>query len=148
MWRQDPPSIPQLTVPVSVPIECQRKAYAAKDIEAQAAAYLALVAFYFLLSVGEYMLPRKVKCTEVWKQVTCTVTLRIGNMGCNKDGKLLARNPPITMLLQEDAAMLKINNPPSSHQQTALSNQSTCKARASRAQTWKNNRFPFVFVCK
>eukprot|EP00957_Ditylum_brightwellii_P095757 7296235-Ditylum_brightwellii.AAC.1 len=59
MRRQDPPSIPQLAVPVSVPIECHRMAYATKDIGAHAAADLALVAFFFLLRVGEYTLPRK-----------------------------------------------------------------------------------------
>eukprot|EP00957_Ditylum_brightwellii_P048492 3679503-Ditylum_brightwellii.AAC.1 len=59
MQRQDPPSIPQLAVPVSVPIECHMMAYAAKNIGAQAAVDLALVAFYFLLRVEKYTLPRK-----------------------------------------------------------------------------------------
>eukprot|EP00957_Ditylum_brightwellii_P071281 5418852-Ditylum_brightwellii.AAC.1 len=122
--RQDPLSIPQLAVPVSVPIECHRMAYAAKNIGVQAAADLALVAFYFLLRVGEYMLPHKVKQNGVWKQATCTVQLRISNVGFYKVSKLLERNAPITKLLQADAATLKIsnkkwqdgpNNPPSSH---------------------------------
>eukprot|EP00957_Ditylum_brightwellii_P208237 15356435-Ditylum_brightwellii.AAC.1 len=78
MQRQDPPSIPQLAVPVSVPIECHRMAYASKNIGAQAAVDLALVTFYFLLRVREYMLPFKVKRNGVWKQATHTVQFRIG----------------------------------------------------------------------
>eukprot|EP00957_Ditylum_brightwellii_P099507 7579613-Ditylum_brightwellii.AAC.1 len=77
MQRQDPLSISQLAVPVSVPIECHRMAYAKKDIGAQAAADLALVTFYFLLRVREYMFPHKVKQNGVWKRATCTVQFRI-----------------------------------------------------------------------
>eukprot|EP00957_Ditylum_brightwellii_P163330 12436293-Ditylum_brightwellii.AAC.1 len=111
MQRQDPPSIPQLAVPVSVLIEFHRMAYTTKDIGAQAAAAdLALVAFSFLLRVREYTLPRKVKLNGVWKRATSTVQLRIGNAGFYKDGKSLERNTPITKLLQADAATLKISN--------------------------------------
>eukprot|EP00957_Ditylum_brightwellii_P158818 12088355-Ditylum_brightwellii.AAC.1 len=85
-------------------------AYAATDIGTQAAADLTLVSFYFLLRVGEYTLPRKVTCNGVWKQATRTVQFRIGNVGLYKDGKLLECNAPITMLLQADAATLKISN--------------------------------------
>eukprot|EP00957_Ditylum_brightwellii_P000472 36281-Ditylum_brightwellii.AAC.1 len=59
MRREDPPSIPQLVVPVEVPIQCFRSAYTTKDNRVQAVADLSLLAFFFLLRVGEYTMPRK-----------------------------------------------------------------------------------------
>eukprot|EP00957_Ditylum_brightwellii_P170307 12963766-Ditylum_brightwellii.AAC.1 len=96
MRRQDPPSIPQLAVPVSVPIECHRMAYASKDIGAQAAADLALVAFYFLFRVGEYMLPRQVKGNRVWKRATHTVQFQVGNVGFTKMASCSSAPPQST----------------------------------------------------
>eukprot|EP00957_Ditylum_brightwellii_P018716 1406398-Ditylum_brightwellii.AAC.1 len=61
MRREDPPSIPQLAMPVDVPIECFCRAYTTNNNSAQAAADLSLIAFFFFLHVGEYTMPRKVK---------------------------------------------------------------------------------------
>ena len=60
--REDPPAVPQLAVPVTVPTHLAEEAYStscdSSSNFAQAVADLALIAFYHLLRVGEYTKPR------------------------------------------------------------------------------------------
>jgi hypothetical protein len=76
----------------------------------QAAGQLALIAFYYLLRVGEYTAPRYV--TRDGRRVPCTRTKQfvISNVGFFKDGKVLKRTSPLDILLTADAATLKITN--------------------------------------
>jgi hypothetical protein len=76
----------------------------------QAAGQLAIIAFYYLLRVGEYTNPRYV--TRDGRQVTSTRTKQfiVRNVGFFKDGKVLSRTSPLEILLTADAATLKISN--------------------------------------
>ena len=58
MQREDPPAIPQLAVPVTVPTELAKLAYTTDDTKMQAIGNLAITTFYFLLQVGEYTQPK------------------------------------------------------------------------------------------
>eukprot|EP00957_Ditylum_brightwellii_P101085 7704167-Ditylum_brightwellii.AAC.1 len=110
MRREDSPSIPQLAVPVEVPIECFKQAYGTADNGAHVAADLALIAFSFLLRVVKYTLPRKVKRNGKWKRVARTVQFQLNNVGFYKEGHLLPRDAPLNVLLQANAVTLKITN--------------------------------------
>ena len=57
MRRTDPPSVPQLALPVAVIIQCYATAYATKDARQKASADLSIIAFFYLLRVGEYTAP-------------------------------------------------------------------------------------------
>ena len=52
--REDPPSVPQLAVPVTVPENMADVAYLTECPLLQALGDLAIIAFYYLLRVGEY----------------------------------------------------------------------------------------------
>jgi hypothetical protein len=110
MRRDDPPAIPQLAVPVTVPIECHRQAYTTKDNGAKAAADLSLIVFFYLLRVGEYTMPHKVMRNGKWKRATRTMQFQVNNVGFYKNGKLLPRTSSLKRLLEADAATLKITN--------------------------------------
>ena len=109
--REDPPSIPQLAVPITVPNLCYNAGMLPSSPPSrQAAGQLALIAFYYLLRVGEYTNPRYI--TRGGRRVTSTRTKQftVGNVGFFKDGKILERTSPINILLKADAATLKISN--------------------------------------
>ena len=108
--RLDPPSIPQMAVPLDVPEEAFRLGYASNDDVHKAAGDLALVAFYFLLRSGEYTKPRKVKRNGQWVRATRTKQFSVGNIGFWKDGKQLPRRSPLSQLLTADSATMKISN--------------------------------------
>jgi hypothetical protein len=68
MRRADLPSIPQLTIPVAVPITCYDMAYnqgTSSNIN-KATASLMLIAFFYLLRVGEYTTPHQVWRNKKW----------------------------------------------------------------------------------
>ena len=75
-----------------------------------ATADLINIDFYFLLRVGEYTKPRKVKVNGAWKPATRTRQFRVGDLGFFKDNKVLPRNSPLSILLTADSATLKISN--------------------------------------
>eukprot|EP00957_Ditylum_brightwellii_P103691 7899975-Ditylum_brightwellii.AAC.1 len=77
MRREDPPSIPQLALPVSVPIKCHRMGKASGDPYLEAAGDLCLIAFFYLLRVGEYTLPCKGKQRGKWVQAMRTVQFHL-----------------------------------------------------------------------
>jgi hypothetical protein len=112
MRRADPPSIPQLAVPVAVPIKCYNMAYkqGTTSNRSKATADLTLIAFFYLLRVGEYTTPRQVRRNNEWVRATRTIQFRTKDVGFWKNGQHLDRTSPLSILLTADAATLKISN--------------------------------------
>jgi hypothetical protein len=110
MRRLDSPAIPQLAVPVAVPIEMAREGYATSSTRAQATGDLGLIAFFYLLRVGEYTAPRVVVKNGRIVHATRTKQFRVMDVGFFKDGKLLHKKSPLAKLLEADSATLKISN--------------------------------------
>jgi hypothetical protein len=110
-WRRDdPPSTPQLAVPIVVPQTCFTAGAASPDPKIQAAGQLALIAFYYLLRVGEYTKPRFVMRNGSKVRTTRTKQFSYYNVGFYKDGKIVSRASDLDILLTCDAATLKITN--------------------------------------
>jgi hypothetical protein len=76
----------------------------------KAAGQLALIAFYYLLRVGEYTNPKYVSRNGHKERSTRTRQFTVGCVGFFKDGKVLPRTSPLSLLLTSDAATLKISN--------------------------------------
>ena len=76
----------------------------------QAVGQLTLIAFYYLLRVGEYTKPRYVVRNGRRERTTRTRQFTVSNVGFFKNGKVLARTSPLAELLTADAATLKISN--------------------------------------
>ena len=110
MRREDPPAIPQLAVPVTVPNEMARAGYASTSPLLQAIGDLALIAFYYLLRVGEYTKPRFVTINGRQVRATRTVQFHVRDVGFFKNGRILPRRSPLSMLLTADQCTLKITN--------------------------------------
>ena len=109
--RLDPPTTPQLAVPISIPNECFQLATTChNDPKQEAAGCLSLIAFYYLLRVGEYTKPRMIKRYGKQVRATRTVQFSLRNIGFFKNGKIIPRSSPLAMLMTCDAATLKINN--------------------------------------
>jgi hypothetical protein len=108
--RQDPPAIPQMAVPVEVPETARRLAYLTSDPRQHAVGDLCVIAFYFLLRSGEYTKPRLVKRNGQMVRATRTVQFQVKDVGFWKDGHILPRTSPLSLLLQADAATMKITN--------------------------------------
>ena len=109
-WCQDPPSTPQLAVPVSVPNLAFNAAMATTDAQQQAIGCLTLIAFYFLLRVGEYTQPKFVYRNNKKCRATQTVQFTLKNVGFFKQGQVVPRSSSLETLLQCDAATLEITN--------------------------------------
>ena len=133
-WRRnDPPPVAQLAVPVTVPqylFETTRE----KSPALQTAGELALIAFFYLLRVGEYTRARTTA-----RNSKRTVNFRVQDVGFYKDGKILSRHSPIEKLLQADACTLKITNQKNGRMgttihQIALRNTTTCPVKALAAR--------------
>ena len=69
-----------------------------------------LVAFYYLLRVGEYTKPKFAVVNGKRVPMTRTRQFVVGNVGFFKEGKILKRDLPRTVLLSADLAVLKITN--------------------------------------
>ena len=114
-WRrEDPPAVPQLAVPVTVPTHLAETAYSnSLDTSShfeKAVADLALIAFYYLLRVGEYTKPRFV--TRQGKKIRATRTqqFQVKDVGFFKNGHILPRRSSLDNLLTADQCTLKITN--------------------------------------
>ena len=115
--HKDPPVVPQLAVPVEVPHAAYEAATKIQCKVEKAKADLALIAFYYLLRVGEYTKPKNTTVNGRRKRTTCTKQFSIGNNGFFKgdtlmkvvdnDGKLLLS---LEQLLEATSATLKITN--------------------------------------
>ena len=96
MRRLDPLLIPQLAVPIAVIIQAYMAAYAATTTNRiRAIADLIIIAFYFLLRVGEYTRPRQVRVKNGKGQcATRTEQFQVKNVGFFKAGKVLPHTVP------------------------------------------------------
>ena len=108
--REDPPPIPQLAVPISVPRHCYKAGTISNDQKIMAAGCLTIIAFYYLLRVGEYTQPRTVMRKGKRIRATRTVQFTVNNVGFFKDGKIVSRTSKLQELLECTAATLKITN--------------------------------------
>ena len=108
--REDPPSTPQLAVPVSVPEQCQKIAQHSSSNKAKAIGDLAIIAFYYLLRVGEYTKPKFITVDGKLQRATRTVQFSVENIGFFKNGKILTRKSDLPTLLTAESCTLKITN--------------------------------------
>jgi hypothetical protein len=111
--REDPPAVPQLALPVSVPLYMANNAYNPlknETADKQAIADLAIIAFFYLLRVGEYTAPRFITRNGRTIRATRTVQFTVENIGFFKDNKILSRHSPLDLLLTADQCTLKITN--------------------------------------
>ena len=99
--QENPPNQPTLTVPLLVP---QYLLLTAKDQEKQAITDLSIIAFYYILWVGEYTC-HKVKGKRRTKQ------FKVKDITLGHNNQLLSPNLPENLLLTHcTAAMLSISN--------------------------------------
>jgi hypothetical protein len=102
--RQDPPPQAKLAVPVTVPHWAVDHGLAkGSTTKQQAAGDLTLIAFYYLLRVGEYTLTNP-------KQKRRTKQFRVCDVTFWKAGTILPSTSPRQVLLTADAATLTITN--------------------------------------
>ena len=85
---EDPPSVPQLAVPISVPKASFTAGIDSSDPWLQHIGCLVLVAFYYLLRVGEYTMPKYTMIDSVRKQATRTKQFLVGNVGSFKNSTI------------------------------------------------------------
>lgn len=137
--RDDPPPVPQLAVPVAVPNLCYEAGMKNGSSKATTIGNLALIAFYYLLRVGEYTKPKFSYHNGVKRPATRTKQFRVGDVGFFKNGKILPRSSPLEVLLECDAATLKITNQKNGQMgqtihQEAISDMDHCPVRALARQ--------------
>ena len=108
--REDPPATPQLALPIKVPEECQNAGLKSKHPFNIAVGDLAIIAFYYLLRVGEYTKPRIVNKSGKLQKATRTVQFSVGNVGFFKNNKILPRRSKLEELFTADSCTLKITN--------------------------------------
>ena len=108
--REDPPSTPQIAIPVKVVIKCLLMAYEQKCPLQQAIGDLSAIAFFYLLRVGEYIKPKTHKVNGITKLSTRTVQFAVEHIGFFKQGKVLPRHSPLSTLVTADSCTFKITN--------------------------------------
>ena len=106
LQRTDPPLVPQLAVLVSVPTKAYDTYLRCGDPTLQRTGYLMLVAFYYLLRVGEYTRPRF--SMQNGKRVPAMQTKQfvIGNVGFFRNDKVIKRTYSLAKILTADLAVL------------------------------------------
>ena len=93
--QEDPPSVPLITVPVSVPENMAEDiAYQTECPLLQAITDLAVIAFYYLLCVGKYTVAKTVERNGQKIRSTCTVQFTVGDIGFHKDNKVVEWQSP------------------------------------------------------
>ena len=108
--RADPPAVPQLAVPVTVPHHCFTEGLASKDVVESTIGSLTMVAFYYLLRVGEYTTPKFITIRGKKVPATRTKQFTVGNVGFFKNGRIVKRSSSLKTLLSCDIATMKITN--------------------------------------
>ena len=101
--RADPPSVPQLAVPITVPPHC----FKASLLSSDDVVCLSIIAFFCILCVGGYTKPRYVIRGGEHIRATRTQKKSVGDVGFFKDGKIVPRLSPVKLLLTSDSATLK-----------------------------------------
>ena len=107
--QDDPPPVPQIAIPVQVINQCLKAGYTNTCPIKRAIADLSVIAFFYLLRVGEYTKPTLSKKHKN-KRATRTVQFKIQDIGFFKNNKILERNTPIQQLTTADSCTLKITN--------------------------------------
>ena len=111
MRRQDPPAVPQLAVPIAVPKHMLRTAQVINTPLALAVGDLTIIAFFFLLRIGEYTRPPiDLRTKQPKSNSKRTVQFRLGDIGFFKNGKILPRKSKLSILLTADEVTLKITD--------------------------------------
>lgn len=88
-WRrEDPLAIPQLVVPVTVPLQMAEAAYLNGSAFLKAIADLAFIGFFYLLRVGEYTRPQVVTRNGKTVSATRTKQFKVKDVGFFKDGQI------------------------------------------------------------
>jgi len=100
---EDPAPRPQVALPVSV-VEYAGAYYRAPSAPTRAAADLTMTAFFYLLRVGEYTMPKRNLRTRTVQFRVQDVTFRRAN------GTIIPRSSPIAELLQAASATLWLDN--------------------------------------
>jgi hypothetical protein len=108
--REDPAAIPQIAIPIAVPTEALRAAQATSCPKRHAIGDLCIIAFFYLLRVGEYTKPKMVRINGQTKRATRTVQFSLGCIGFFKNKQILPRSSPLSVLLLADSCTLKITN--------------------------------------
>jgi hypothetical protein len=98
---EDPPAEPKLAVPMST-IKKISKCYDLSDHH-RAVADLCVIAFFYLLRVGEYTTPTPARAME-----KRTTALRKGDIRLWRERKLLHHSSPLSTLLTADSATICI----------------------------------------
>ncbi|GFH59971.1 hypothetical protein CTEN210_16447 [Chaetoceros tenuissimus] len=126
MRREDPPPVAKLAVPVEVVHEAHDMSTTTNCPRTQATADLMVIAFYYLLRVGEYTKPTRVKRNGKWVRATRTVQFTVGNIGF-KDihGKDISRHSSLEKLLQAHSVTMKITNQKNGHMGTTIHHEDT-----------------------
>ena len=106
----DPPTIPQLAVPVTVPHTAYANNVTNLDPIICRIGCLVLVAFYFLLRVKGYTKPRFVVRNGKKAPVMRTKQSVVGNIGFFKYGVVIPGTSSRDVLLTADLAVMKILN--------------------------------------
>jgi hypothetical protein len=146
--RDDPPSTPQLAVPITVAQTCFEAALSTDDPKIAATGHLCLIAFYYLLRVGEYTRPRFTTSNGSKVRATRTKQFTFSNVGFYRDGQVVSRTLPLAELLQCDAATLKITNQKNGRMGQTIHQKATgtiacpVKALAYRIAHINSNRLP------
>ena len=110
-WRrEDPPVVPQLAVPVAVPNYLFKVGCISNNPKLHTIGNMAIIAFYYLLRIGEYSKPRFVTRNGVKTKASRTVQFSIGNVGFFDDNGPIRRDAPLSTLLKAKSATLKITN--------------------------------------
>ena len=108
--RVDPPSVPQLAVPITLPHKSYTGGLASLDPFIRRIGCLILVESYFFLRVSKYIRPKTV--IQNGKRVSATHTKQfvVGNVRFFRNGVIMPRNSPLDVLLTADLAVLKFSN--------------------------------------
>jgi hypothetical protein len=133
--REDPPSIPQLAVPITVPNLCYNAGMKSTCPFKQATGCLIIIAFFYLLRVGEYTPPRYITRNGQKIRSTRTIQFKVGNVGFFHKGAIVSRSASLRVLLTCDAATLKMENQKNGRMggtihQEALDNNPDCPIQA------------------
>ena len=102
--KEDPIPVPEIAVPVTVPNHVwSTRHHAAATHHDRTVGDLTLIAFYYLLRVGEYTSKRT-------NRVSRTVQFRLADIAFKRDNEILPRDAPIETLLTATAATLRLDN--------------------------------------
>lgn len=129
--KADPPPQQKLAVPVSVPEYAYKLGKESSNPKMKAAGELTMIAFFYLLRVGEYTPPRH---NKHGKKKNRTEAFRVKDVTFWKNTQILPRRSPLKVLLTATSASLTITNQKNGHKGQTIHQYSTghdiCPVRA------------------